>query len=302
MAERNKKKASNKKATGIGLALWILAALILLVAFLILKPRIDSNLKQTDAFNKLGLQEPESVKNAKVPETGKNDVNPMETIEIDLNDSSSSKNTSSVTAKNDAAKNQQNAQKNKEEITEVKSEESAKNEAQKDSRIKTETAASTGKKETTVKKDVSVSTETTKTMKLKLFFMYVNSNGIPNRTEVVRTMRKSESPLMDAINALITGPSAEEEKKNGCMTMIPGNTRLIGASVKNGVATLNFSEEFEYNQYGTEGLRGQLIQIVYTATAFPTVESVQILVAGEKRELLGSEGVWIGSPLNRSSF
>ena len=76
-----------------------------------LKPRIDSNLKQTDAFNKLGLKEPESVKNAKVPETGKNDVNPMETVEIDLNDNSSSKSTSTVTAKNETAKNQQNAQK-----------------------------------------------------------------------------------------------------------------------------------------------------------------------------------------------
>lgn len=297
MAERDKKKNSNKKATGIGLALWILAALILLVAFLLLKPRIDSNLKQTDAFNKLGLQEPESVKNAKIPEAGKNDVNPMETVEIDLNDSSSSKKTSSITAKNDAAKNQQNAQKDKEEVS------ANKTKTPDESENKKETASTASvKKETSVKKDVSVSTEPVKTMKLKLFFMYVNSNGIPNRTEVVRTMKKSESPLMDAINALITGPSAEEEKKSGCMTMIPRNTRLIGASVKNGVATLNFSEEFEYNQYGTEGLRGQLIQIVYTATAFPTVESVQILVAGEKRELLGSEGVWIGSPLNRSSF
>lgn len=293
MAEREKKKSSNKKATGIGLALWVLAALILLVAFLMLKPRIDSNLKQTGAFNKLGFQEPESVKNAKVPEAGKNDVNPMETVEIDLNDNSSSSKTSSVTARNDAAKNQQNAQKeNKTEssdISETKAE------------SKTETAAASVKKETSVKKDVSVSTESVKTMKLKLFFMYVNSDGRTNRTEVVRTMKKSESPLMDAINALISGPSAEEEKKSGCMTMVSKNTRLIGASVKSGVATLNFSEELEYNQYGTQGLRDQLIQIVFTATAFPTVESVQILVAGEKREFL-SEGIWIGSPLNRSSF
>ena len=78
--------------------------------------------------------------------------------------------------------------------------------------------------------------------------------------------------------------------------------RLIGASVKNGTATLNFSGEFEFNQYGIEGLRGQLQQIVYTATAFPTVESVQFLVDGEKKEYLGQEGVWIGTPLGRNSF
>lgn len=295
MAERDKKKKSNKRDTGIGLALWILAALILLVAFLMLKPRIDSNLKQTDAFNKLGLEEPESVKNAKVPETGKNDVNPMETVEIDLNDNSSSKSTSTVTAKNETAKNQQNAQKEIEAAVN-NSESKVKTEA------KNETTASNTKKETSVKKDVKVTSDPVKTMELKLFFMYINSEGKQIRTEVVRTMKKSESPLMDAINALIAGPSAEEEKKYGCRTMIPRNTKLIGASVRNGVATLNFNDEFEYNQYGTEGLRNQVIQIVYTATAFRTVESVQILVAGEKREFLGSEGVWIGSPLNRNSF
>ena len=65
---------------------------------------------------------------------------------------------------------------------------------------------------------------------------------------------------------------------------------------------LNFSGEFEFNQYGIEGTRGQLQQIVFTATAFPTVESVQFLVDGEKRDYLGSEGVWIGSPLSRNNF
>jgi spore germination protein GerM len=44
------------------------------------------------------------------------------------------------------------------------------------------------------------------------------------------------------------------------------------------------------------------MQVVYTATAFSTVDSVQILIDGEKKEYLGSEGVWIGSPLARSSF
>ena len=65
---------------------------------------------------------------------------------------------------------------------------------------------------------------------------------------------------------------------------------------------LNFNDEFEFNTIGVEGYLGQLMQIVYTATAFPTVDSVQILISGEKKDYLGSEGVWIGSPLARSSF
>ncbi|QTQ17448.1 GerMN domain-containing protein [Treponema parvum] len=68
------------------------------------------------------------------------------------------------------------------------------------------------------------------------------------------------------------------------------------------MAFLNFSEEFEYNPYGVEGYLGQLMQIVYTATSFSTVDSVQFLIEGQKKDYLGSEGVWIGSPLARSSF
>ena len=85
--------------------------------------------------------------------------------------------------------------------------------------------------------------------------------------------------------------------------MIPAGTRLLGASVKNGVATLNFSEEFELmQQYGVQGYIAQLMQIVYTATNFSTVNSVQFIVEGQRSDYLGSEGTWIGSPLSRSSF
>ncbi len=138
-------------------------------------------------------------------------------------------------------------------------------------------------------------------MKLRLFFMTINSDGSVARSDVNRAMKKSDTPLTDAINALIAGPNAEESTK-GLRSLVSDGTRLLGASVKDGIATLNFSSEFEFNQYGIEGLRGQLQQIVYTATAFPTVEKVQFLVDGEKRMYLGSEGVWIGSPLARTSF
>ena len=138
-------------------------------------------------------------------------------------------------------------------------------------------------------------------MNIKLYFMIITSNGTVNRREVVRTMKKSDSPLMDAVNALIEGPNSTEAD-SGCRTLLSDGTRLLGASVRNGVATLNFSSEFEFNRYGIEGLRGQLQQLVYTATAFQTVESVQFLIDGEKKEYLGSEGVWIGTPLRRSSF
>ena len=120
-----------------------------------------------------------------------------------------------------------------------------------------------------------------------------------NRQAVKRQLAKSDSPLTDAIKALLAGPVPGEKN---AMSLIPSGSKLIGASVKDGVATLNFNENFEFNTYGVEGSIGQLMQIVYTATEFSTVKSVQFLIEGEKKEYLGSEGQWIGAPLARSSF
>ena len=138
-------------------------------------------------------------------------------------------------------------------------------------------------------------------MNVKLWFVQIDSDGSVSRREVSRQLSKNSSPLASAIDSLLAGPQLAEKNK-GCMTLIPAGTKLLNASVKNGVALLSFSEEFEYNTYGVEGYLGQLQQIVYTATAFSTVNSVQFLLDGQKKDYLGSEGVWIGSPLARSSF
>lgn len=287
------KKKSNKNNSGIGLALWIVAALFILILFILNQNKIASNLKSTGFFNKTGLKTPEFVEKAEEPQKiqseRKNDIEPIAPVEIDLNTtiSETQKNDSPIQPQNETAKKQQ-----QETIKTIKEKE---NSPSQEKEIKEP------KKETIVKKEVSVTTNSTKTMKLKLFFMTINSNGSVARKESVREMKKSDSPLVDAINAIISGPNASEEK-NGCRTLISNGTRLIGASVKNGIATLNFSSDFEFNEYGIEGLRGQLQQIVWTATAFPTVEGVQFLIDGEKREYLGQEGVWIGTPLGRNSF
>ncbi|MBQ9626149.1 MAG: GerMN domain-containing protein, partial [Treponema sp.] len=105
----------------------------------------------------------------------------------------------------------------------------------------------------------------------------------------------------DTIKALLAGPQSSEKS----MTLIPEGTRLLSATVRNGIAALNFSEEFEFNAIGADGYRGQLMQIVFTATEFATVESVQFLIEGQRKDYIGSgEDVWmwIGSPYTRSSF
>lgn len=85
------------------------------------------------------------------------------------------------------------------------------------------------------------------------------------------------------------------------VSLIPSGTRILSATVRGNTAYINFSEDFQYNTYGVEGYAAQLKQIVWTATEFPNVENVQILIEGRRVDYLG-EGIWIGSPLNRDEL
>ena len=121
------------------------------------------------------------------------------------------------------------------------------------------------------------------------------------RQEVKRSIAASDSPLLDSLDALLKGPSEDEIRKK-LISLVPQGTKLLSVQVRGSTAFLNFNEAFMYNHYGIEGYAGQLKQVVYTATSFPTVQDVQILVEGQKHDYLGGEGVYIGTPLSRNSF
>ena len=147
----------------------------------------------------------------------------------------------------------------------------------------------------------SIPEKAAQTRKSTLFLVKIDPDGKVIRREVVREIQQSDSPLSETLKALFAGPTEAEQKK-GLRSLVPKGTRLLSATVKDGVAILNLSEEFQFNQFGIEGYLGQLAQIVYTATSYPTVTSVQFLIEGQRHEYLGAEGVWIGTPLSRDKF
>lgn len=134
-----------------------------------------------------------------------------------------------------------------------------------------------------------------------LFFVKIEDDGVISRREVKRMIPVSDSPLADAINALIAGPS-EGEIRSGLVSLVPRGTKLLGITLRGSTAIIDLSDAFMYNHYGIEGFSAQLKQIVYTATSFLSVQDVQILVDGKARDYLGGEGVYIGKPLSRNSF
>ena len=116
-----------------------------------------------------------------------------------------------------------------------------------------------------------------------------------------REIPQSDSPLRDALESLLAGPDAGD-RAQGLASSIPPDTRLLSVTVKDRIATVNLSESFRFTASGVEGLAAELRQVVATATEFPTVDKVQILIEGKKVQYLGTEGVRIDEPLDNASL
>ncbi|MCR4938605.1 MAG: GerMN domain-containing protein [Treponemataceae bacterium] len=312
MFEKNKKK----KYPGVSAIFWIIFALILLILFLVNKNRIFSVLQTTGFFSKVFGTEPEFIVNHTSDEENepvaelesiqdKNITAEIETSQapIVLNAIAGDGSSASSSAKpvdNKASSQEQTAAKDAQPASSTTAGSSTTNTpaALKESTTdaeKKETASSV------VDSSGSEAPATTAQMKQHLFFIEIDSEGSVLRKETVRSIAKTTTPLTAAITALLEGPDLNEVEK-GYITLIPQGTKLLGASVKNGTATINFSDAFRYNQYGVEGYYGQLMQIVYTASAFSNINNVQFLIEGEKMDYLGLEGVFIGAPLSIASF
>jgi spore germination protein GerM len=276
--------SDKKKKTGLGLAIWLLAILIIFILFLVNKDVILTNLKSTSFFEQTIGTTPDFVKNH-VPKE--------QPQEEELNE---------ITIQIAEPKVEQKKEEIKQpEISKTEEKPKTQNE-QKETSIpekteteKTEVTKSPEKPKQEEKKTVTYT-------ELQLCFLQIDTDGSINRKMIKRSVPKNMSPLTTAINLLLQGPDTTKTEERNCISLIPQGTKLMSARVDDGIAYLSFSEDFEFNTLGAEGYMGQLMQIVYTASNFSTVKSVQFLVEGEKKDYLGSEGQWIGSPLSKNSF
>ena len=135
----------------------------------------------------------------------------------------------------------------------------------------------------------------------RLFFAAVSDAGEIVVTGVMRAMDDTASPLTETLRTLFAGPEPSEANQ-GLITMIPPAVTLNRVYVSERVAYIDVSESFRFNPLGREGLDAQLQQIVFSATEFPGVEMVQILIDGRRVEFLGPEGAYIGKPIGRATF
>ncbi len=107
--------------------------------------------------------------------------------------------------------------------------------------------------------------------------------------------------LAGAIETLLAGPTPAE-RGSTISTGIPPTTSLIGVEVdESGLASIDLSSDFEAGG-GTFSMQARLAQMVFTATRYPGVEAVSLLIDGELVRVFSAEGIVIQSPLTRTAF
>ncbi|MCR5187830.1 MAG: GerMN domain-containing protein [Treponema sp.] len=279
MAQKNSKSSKKKNNGGMFTAACvILGLLVIAIIFLVKKDQIFSNMKETAFFDRVFGSTPAVIENHEVKPSKSNETIPLKNEEVTIKiEEEETTPIESVTEKTEAP-------------------------AAEESKPQENTVAEKPEEKKESSKETKKESPAPKTSEVELCFVLIDGDGSVVRKLVTRTVTKNDSPLTNSINLLLQGPDTTKSAEKNCMTVIPRGTKLLSAKVQNGVAYLSFNEALEINEYGVEGKIHSLEQIVYTATAFSTVNSVQILIDGQKKEYLGEEGQWIGSPLSKNSF
>ena len=280
-----------KKNTSLGCFFWLAFILLIALLFFINKDNIARVFEKTNAISIFQKKETQEEKQNEVDLEGiQNEIEKIRAAEKDEENSSEGK--AEAEPEKPAEQVQKTVKKNSEPQKTTAEDQTVKKNSE--SKNKDESKKDVAKLE---QKNEKASEKRSS----KIYLVKIDSDGKLVRKPVMRQLEKTDSPLTDAINSLLQGPTTEEAKQ-GFRSFIPPDTKLLSIEVKNGVAEVNISEDFQFNRYGIEAYQAQLEQIVFTACEFSTVSSVQFLIKGKKKEYLGAEGIWIGSPLSVNSF
>jgi len=123
-----------------------------------------------------------------------------------------------------------------------------------------------------------------KLIKVKLYFPTEDNSALKAEEREVRVV---EGAILKAcINALMEGPETQGLRKT-----IPDGTKLLGISIKNNVATVDFSKEF-LQTAGVEEIVTRL-SVVNTLTEIDGVDKVRFHIQGE--EMIGPSGMPLGA-------
>jgi germination protein M len=142
----------------------------------------------------------------------------------------------------------------------------------------------------------SASPSPTATMRLSTYFVRNAKVGV-----VHRWVPKTTMVATAAVDQLLQGLTASEHG-SGVYSTIPAGTDLLGLTISGGVATVDLSSAFSRGSSGAQSRGLRVAQVVFTATQFPTVESVRVKVEGAVPSGFAATGLDLAAPLTRSDL
>jgi sporulation and spore germination protein len=118
--------------------------------------------------------------------------------------------------------------------------------------------------------------------------------------ETLRTHKPTRRVATAALEALLAGPT-KNERASGLTTAIPGDSRLLGVTIANGVAHVDLTSDFE-SAAGSRALQLRLAQVVYTVTQFPTVKAVRFSLDGSPVSVVSGSGSVVDRAVGRDAY
>lgn len=138
------------------------------------------------------------------------------------------------------------------------------------------------------------------TVTLDVWFAYVPRGEREGLFVTERTLPATQAVGRAALTELFEGPTRQEAGA-GVFTAVPDGTEILDLSIKDGVATVDLSAEFEQGG-GSSAEMMQLAQLTYTLTQFASVDAVALEIEGEPVEVFGGHGIIIDHPMARRDF
>jgi germination protein M len=138
------------------------------------------------------------------------------------------------------------------------------------------------------------------TMVIRAYYVLDGDPGVEGIVPTLRVVPKTSGVARAAIEALLDG-DAIIDKYSQLSTAVPDGTSLLGISIKDGVATVDLSREFESGG-GSASSMYRLGQVVYTLTQFSTVRAVLFQIEGRTVTTFGPEGIQLDGPQGRNEF
>ena len=127
---------------------------------------------------------------------------------------------------------------------------------------------------------------------MNVYYARSDGTGLVAVSRTVNT--EKDDKYTAALKSLLTGT-----KEKGQTTVIPKKAKLRSVTVKDGVATVDFSKELQQNFSGGSTGEEMLVgSIVNTLTDFPEVEKVRILIDGAPVETLSGH-MDLSEPISR---